>query len=145
MPPQPFPIDTKPKEAPSALSRTSTSPVAGSMLATAALDGMELGVYCVDRDGACTFVNRAGCAMLGYDRPEELLGRNMHDLIHHTRADGTLSAGGMPAPAHGCGGPSGAVGQRGAVAQGWFLLRCRILLRPAPGRWRGHRQCRDLP
>ena len=29
-------------------------------------------------------------ATLGYERVDEVLGKNMHDLIHHTRADGTL-------------------------------------------------------
>ena len=46
------------------------------------------GVYGVDLDGCCVFINRAGAEMLGY-RPEQVLGRNMHDLMHHTRADGS--------------------------------------------------------
>ena len=47
------------------------------------------GIYGVDRQGRCTFVNRTALAMLGYDAPGELLGRTMHDLIHHTRPDGS--------------------------------------------------------
>jgi two-component system, OmpR family, sensor histidine kinase VicK len=35
-----------------------------------------------------TVVNSAAAQMLGY-KQEEMLGRNMHQLIHHTRADGT--------------------------------------------------------
>jgi PAS domain-containing protein len=27
--------------------------------------------------------------MLGYDAPEDLLGRNIHQLAHHTRVDGS--------------------------------------------------------
>jgi len=46
------------------------------------------GVYGVDLDGRCVFINRAGAELLGY-RPEQVLGRNMHDLMHHTRADGS--------------------------------------------------------
>lgn len=46
------------------------------------------GIYGVDLDGNCVFINRAGAQMLGY-RPEQVLGRNMHDLMHHTRADGS--------------------------------------------------------
>lgn len=46
------------------------------------------GIYGVDLDGLCVFINRAGAEMLGY-RPEQVLGRNMHDLMHHTRADGS--------------------------------------------------------
>jgi PAS domain S-box-containing protein len=45
------------------------------------------GVYGIDMDGRCTFINRAGARMLGYE-PEEVLGCNMHDLAHHTHADG---------------------------------------------------------
>lgn len=46
-------------------------------------------IYGVDLDGNCTFCNPACVRMLGREAPEELLGRNMHELIHHTRADGT--------------------------------------------------------
>ncbi|MCF4970818.1 histidine kinase, partial [Nostoc sp. CMAA1605] len=45
------------------------------------------GIFGVDMSGACTFVNRAACEMLGW-RTEEVLGRNMHELIHHSYADG---------------------------------------------------------
>jgi PAS domain S-box-containing protein len=46
------------------------------------------GIYGVDLDGRCVFINRAGAEMLGY-QPEQVLGRIMHDLMHHTRADGS--------------------------------------------------------
>jgi PAS domain S-box-containing protein len=46
------------------------------------------GIYSVDLDGCCTFINRAGAETLGY-LPEELLGKNMHDTIHHSRPDRT--------------------------------------------------------
>ena len=46
------------------------------------------GIYGIDANGRCSFVNTAAASMLGY-RPDEVLGRNMHDLIHHARADGT--------------------------------------------------------
>jgi PAS domain S-box-containing protein len=46
------------------------------------------GVFGVDQKGCCTFSNQAGAAMLGY-RPEELIGKNMHALAHHTRRDGS--------------------------------------------------------
>lgn len=45
------------------------------------------GIFGVDMAGACTFVNRAACEMLGW-RTEQVLGRNMHELIHHSHADG---------------------------------------------------------
>ncbi len=46
------------------------------------------GIFGLNRQGEVTFTNPAATAMLGYD-PAELLGRSMHDLVHHTRADGT--------------------------------------------------------
>jgi len=45
------------------------------------------GIFGVDLQGRCTFVNRAAAQMLGW-RTEEVLGRNMHELIHHTHSDG---------------------------------------------------------
>ena len=46
------------------------------------------GIYGLDTQGRCTFVNEAALAMLGYTR-EELLGHETHGLIHHTYADGS--------------------------------------------------------
>jgi PAS domain S-box-containing protein len=45
------------------------------------------GIFGIDLAGRCTFVNRAAAEMLGY-RTEQVHGRNMHELIHHTHADG---------------------------------------------------------
>ncbi len=53
------------------------------------LDSTAEGIYGVDTDGNCTFVNQACLRMLGYDREEELLGRHIHAMIHHTRPDGS--------------------------------------------------------
>ena len=52
------------------------------------MDATEEGIYGVNSSGLCTFINRAALNMLGYDRPEALLGRNLHELIHHTHPDG---------------------------------------------------------
>ncbi|MCU0969694.1 MAG: PAS domain-containing sensor histidine kinase [Rubrivivax sp.] len=46
------------------------------------------GMFGIDVGGRCTFINRAGARMLGW-RTEEVLGRNMHELIHHRHPDGT--------------------------------------------------------
>jgi len=46
------------------------------------------GIFGIDLDGRCTFINRAGARMLGY-QSDEVLGRNMHYLIHHAHPDGT--------------------------------------------------------
>ena len=45
------------------------------------------GVFGIDMDGRCTFVNRAAGETLGW-RTDQVLGRNMHELIHHSHADG---------------------------------------------------------
>ncbi len=47
------------------------------------------GIYGIDLQGSCTFANRACIETLGYDNEADLLGRNLHELIHHTRPDGT--------------------------------------------------------
>jgi PAS domain S-box-containing protein len=46
------------------------------------------GIFGVDPEGRATFLNPAAARMLGY-RPEELAGRVLHELIHHTRPDGS--------------------------------------------------------
>ncbi len=46
------------------------------------------GVFGVDMEGRCTFLNRAGSELLGY-KPGEVLGRDMHHLVLHSRADGS--------------------------------------------------------
>ena len=53
------------------------------------LDSTAEAIYGVDLDGICIFVNSACVQMLGYQNEEELLGKNMHDLIHHTLPDGS--------------------------------------------------------
>ncbi len=53
------------------------------------VDALGDGVYGVDPQGSCIFVNKAALRMLGYHDAGELLGRNMHEVIHHTRPDGS--------------------------------------------------------
>jgi len=45
------------------------------------------GLFGVDREGRCTFINRACAEMLGW-RADEVLGRDMHELLHPRRPDG---------------------------------------------------------
>lgn len=52
------------------------------------LDSTAEAIYGVDLEGICTFVNHACVLMLGYQNEQQLLGENMHELIHHTLPDG---------------------------------------------------------
>lgn len=52
-------------------------------------DSLSEGVYALDVDGNCTFINQKACDLLGYRRTE-LIGNNLHDLIHFKKIDGTL-------------------------------------------------------
>jgi len=54
------------------------------------LDSTAQAIYGIDLEGRCTFCNPACIRTLGYQRDEEILGKNMHHLIHHSRADGTF-------------------------------------------------------
>ncbi len=45
------------------------------------------GIFGIDMDGCCTFINRAAAQTLGW-RTEQVLGRNVHALIHHSHAGG---------------------------------------------------------
>ncbi len=46
------------------------------------------GIYGLDVYGRITFINPAGAKLLGYE-VEELLGKPMHETVHHTKPDGT--------------------------------------------------------
>ena len=46
------------------------------------------GIYGMDDLGRCTFFNPAAATLTGY-KANEVIGRDLHALIHHTRADGT--------------------------------------------------------
>ncbi|MCZ6521363.1 MAG: sigma 54-interacting transcriptional regulator [Bacteroidetes bacterium] len=46
------------------------------------------GIYGLDCQGHTTFVNPAAARMVGWEL-EELIGKSQHDMIHHTKIDGT--------------------------------------------------------
>jgi two-component system sensor histidine kinase VicK len=52
------------------------------------LESADDGIYGIDLDGRMTFINDAGARALGY-APEELAGRDFHDVVQHSHADGT--------------------------------------------------------
>lgn len=53
------------------------------------LNSTAQGIYGLDTKGNCTFCNESCLKMLGYKHEEELVGKNMHKLIHHKRSDNT--------------------------------------------------------
>ncbi|MEX5218733.1 MAG: PAS domain S-box protein [Nitrospira sp.] len=59
------------------------------------LDSAGEGIYGTDREGRTTFINPAAAKMLGWE-VEDLIGRPIHDLVHHSCADGS------PLPSEAC-------------------------------------------
>ncbi|RKZ35234.1 MAG: hypothetical protein DRQ37_06850 [Gammaproteobacteria bacterium] len=53
------------------------------------LESTSEGIYGIDTDGHCTFANPACVRLLGYAETADLLGKDMHQLLHHSRADGS--------------------------------------------------------
>ncbi len=53
------------------------------------LDTTTEGIYGIDVNGRCTMANRAAGQLLKCT-PEELIGKAMHDLIHHSKADNSI-------------------------------------------------------
>jgi len=45
------------------------------------------GIFGLDMDGIVTFVNPAAANILGYE-PEEIIGQNSHEVMHHSKPDG---------------------------------------------------------
>jgi PAS domain S-box-containing protein len=62
----------------------------------AVLETTDQPIWVVDGDGLIRFANPAAIAVLGYERADELWGRNSHETIHYRRPDGT------PFPADQC-------------------------------------------
>jgi two-component system, chemotaxis family, CheB/CheR fusion protein len=53
------------------------------------LDSTAEAIYGIDLSGVCTFCNSACAKLLGYPEPDALIGKQIHQLVHHTRADGS--------------------------------------------------------
>jgi len=73
------------------------------------LDSVGEGIFGLDLDGRCTFVNPAALQLLGF-RFEDLIGQHVHLKFHHTRQDG------RPYPEEEC--PSHASYRRGEAHRG---------------------------
>jgi PAS domain S-box-containing protein len=52
------------------------------------LESTDEGVFGMDAAGLCTFINKSGARSMGYERAD-MLGKNLHDVLHHHRADGS--------------------------------------------------------
>lgn len=52
------------------------------------LNSTSEGIYGLDTYGNCTFINAAALQLLGYEKDSDVLGKNMHNLIHHTDDNG---------------------------------------------------------
>jgi PAS domain S-box-containing protein len=52
------------------------------------LNAVHDGIYAIDLDGKAILVNPAAAAMIGHSE-EELRGQKMHQIIHHSKADGS--------------------------------------------------------
>ncbi|HEY0139341.1 MAG TPA: PAS domain S-box protein [Thermoanaerobaculia bacterium] len=59
------------------------------------LSSMAEGAFGIDVEGRATFVNESAAKLLGW-RADELIGRRIHDVVHHSREDGS------PYPWHEC-------------------------------------------
>jgi PAS domain S-box-containing protein len=46
------------------------------------------GIYGIDLNGNCTFANPSCVKLLGFESDTDVLGKHMHDLVHHTRPNG---------------------------------------------------------
>ena len=53
------------------------------------IDSISEGFYSVDQQGRTTLCNEAFLRMLGFADRSQVLGRALHGIIHHSRADGT--------------------------------------------------------
>jgi PAS domain S-box-containing protein len=80
------------------------------------LNAVVVGVCGLDTEGNATFCNEALLTMTGY-RAEEVVGRNVHELLHHSRPDGTRY------PAAECAFRKGIVARQAAHVVGEFLWR----------------------
>lgn len=52
------------------------------------LESTEEGIYGLDLQGHCTFINQAAARLLGFE-VAEILGQDVHALVHHRHADGS--------------------------------------------------------
>lgn len=59
-------------------------------LARILLESTAEAIYALDMRGKCTFCNSSCLRLLGYEDAAELIGKNMHTLMHHSRPNGIV-------------------------------------------------------
>lgn len=47
------------------------------------------GIYGIDLNGNCTFINKSALRILGYEDKSQVIGKNMHNTIHYKKVDGS--------------------------------------------------------
>lgn len=52
------------------------------------LQSTDEGIFGMDPNGLCTFINASGVRLLGYER-NDLPGKDVHEVLHHHRTDGS--------------------------------------------------------
>jgi PAS domain S-box-containing protein len=53
------------------------------------VDTAAVAIYCVDREGGTTLCNVAFLRMIGFASEEEVIGKKLHDIIHHSHPNGS--------------------------------------------------------
>lgn len=81
------------------------------------LDATSEGIYVLDPEGRCLWSNPAAAGIFGYESPKAYVGKQMHAVVHHTRADGT------PFPESECRGLQGLRAGAGVVQSQELLWR----------------------
>lgn len=81
------------------------------------LDATSEGIYVLDPEGRCLWSNPAAARIFGYESQKAYVGKQMHAVVHHTRADGT------PFPESECRGLQGLRAGAGVVQSQELLWR----------------------
>lgn len=68
--------------------RTETALLESQRRLNAVLDNASVAIFLIDERQHCTYMNAAAEALTGY-RLDETQGRPLHDVVHHTRPDGS--------------------------------------------------------
>ena len=106
------------------------------------LDSAAEGLFGVDTDGRCTFINRAALEMLGYEHESDLLGREIHELIQPAQAGAAHAASGDAArPSRA---PGSARHRQRVLAPRRFVVSGRVLVASGRAGRPGARRGGDL-